>query len=48
VKLTGTGKAGILNFSGVGGRSCPDHQRAKLYEERKPRIKGYDGSCNIE
>jgi len=43
VKLTGIGKAGILNIPGVGGRSYPDHQRAKLCEERKPRIKGYDG-----
>ncbi len=44
VKLTGIGKAGITNIPGVGGRSYPDHQRAKLCEERKPRIKGYDGS----
>jgi len=44
VKLTGIGKAGILNFPGVGGRSCPDRQRAKLCEERKLRMKGYDGS----
>ena len=44
VKLTGIGKAGILNFPDVGGRSCPDRQRAKLCEERKLRIEGYDGS----
>jgi hypothetical protein len=42
--MTGTGKAGILNIPGVDGKSYLDHQRAKLCNERKPRIKGYDGN----